>query len=167
MASTKSGMASALAGGPRASLANSPRLAAARKRMTGGHRVLFAYADLEFLVDVFKKLIPPIVYDMNEINGLASLKGLGLGVSITEGGIRESVGIIFDGNPKGVWTVLDANITTLIAALVLFQFGTGPVKGFAVTLSLGLLSSMFTAIFVTRCVFDMILQRREVQRLSI
>jgi len=72
-----------------------------------------------------------------------------------------------EGYSRAILTIIDANITTLIAALVLFQFGTGPVKGFAVTLSLGLLSSMFTAIFVTRCVFDMILQRREVQRLSI
>jgi len=51
-------------------------------------------------------------------------------------------------------TILDANITTLIAALVLFQFGTGPIRGFAVTLSIGIVASMFTAIFITRIIFD-------------
>ncbi len=55
-------------------------------------------------------------------------------------------------------TILDSNITTLIAAAVLFQFGTGPIKGFAVTLSLGILSSMFTAVFVTKVVLDLIVK---------
>ncbi len=55
-------------------------------------------------------------------------------------------------------TVLDANVTTLIAAAVLFQFGTGPIKGFAVTLSLGILSSMFTAVFVTKVILDVIVK---------
>ena len=55
-------------------------------------------------------------------------------------------------------TILDANITTLIAAAVLFQFGTGPIKGFAVTLSLGILSSMFTAVFVTKVLLDLIVK---------
>ncbi|MDY0398206.1 MAG: protein translocase subunit SecD [Desulfuromonas thiophila] len=64
-------------------------------------------------------------------------------------------------------TIVDANITTLIAALVLFQFGTGPVKGFAVTLSIGILASMFTAIFVTRFIFDFVLAGRKVKELSI
>jgi preprotein translocase subunit SecD len=58
-------------------------------------------------------------------------------------------------------------VTTLIAALVLFQFGTGPVKGFAVTLSIGIVSSMFTAIFVSRLIFDYFLVHRQVKRLSI
>ncbi|MDW7644678.1 MAG: protein translocase subunit SecD [Desulfuromonadales bacterium] len=71
------------------------------------------------------------------------------------------------GYAKAFWTIVDANVTTLIAALVLFQFGTGPVKGFAVTLSIGILSSLFTAIFVSRAVFDFILERRHVKRLSI
>lgn len=55
-------------------------------------------------------------------------------------------------------TVLDSNVTTLIAAAVLFQFGTGPIKGFAVTLSLGILSSMFTAVFVTKVILDIIVR---------
>ena len=57
-------------------------------------------------------------------------------------------------------TILDANITTLIAALVLFTFGTGPIKGFAVTLSIGIASSMFTAIVVTRGIINLIYGRK-------
>jgi len=71
------------------------------------------------------------------------------------------------GYSKAFSTILDANVTTLIAAFVLFQFGTGPVKGFAVTLCLGILASMFTAIFVTRVIFDFVLQKPEVERISI
>jgi preprotein translocase subunit SecD len=71
------------------------------------------------------------------------------------------------GYDRASLTILDANVTTLIAALVLFQFGTGAVKGFAVTLSLGVLSSLFTALIFTRLVFDYILIYRKVKRLSI
>ncbi len=69
---------------------------------------------------------------------------------------------------KALSSVLDANITTLIAALFLFQFGTGPIRGFAVTLSIGILASVFTAIIVSRWIFDLLLsRRRRVDRLSI
>jgi preprotein translocase subunit SecD len=71
------------------------------------------------------------------------------------------------GYAKAFWTILDANVTTLIAALVLLQFGTGPIKGFAITLSIGIVASMFTAIFVTRFVFDFVLTRRDIRSLSI
>nr|HID58587.1 protein translocase subunit SecD [Desulfobacterales bacterium] len=71
------------------------------------------------------------------------------------------------GYSKATLTILDANITTLIAALVLFQFGTGPVKGFAVTLSLGILASLFTAILVTRAIFDYLLFQKRIRTLSI
>jgi preprotein translocase subunit SecD len=71
------------------------------------------------------------------------------------------------GYSKATLTILDANVTTLIAAVVLFQFGTGPVRGFAVTLSLGIIASMLTAIFGTRLVFDYLLQQRRVKKLSI
>ena len=64
-------------------------------------------------------------------------------------------------------TIADANITTFIAALVLFLFGTGPIKGFAVTLSIGILTSMFTAIMGTRSVINLIYGGRKVDRLSI
>ncbi len=71
------------------------------------------------------------------------------------------------GYQRATLTILDANVTTLIAALVLFQFGTGPVKGFAVTLSLGVLSSLFTALILSRLIFDYFLIKRKTQRLSI
>ena len=64
-------------------------------------------------------------------------------------------------------TILDANVTTLIAALVLFQFGSGPVKGFAVTLSMGVLSSLFTALILSRAVFEYFLVQRKIKALSI
>ncbi|MDD5475036.1 MAG: MMPL family transporter, partial [Syntrophales bacterium] len=71
------------------------------------------------------------------------------------------------GYGKALSTIIDANVTTLIAALVLFQFGTGPVRGFAVTLSLGIICSMFTAIFVTRIIFDYFIWYRRIQRVRI
>lgn len=71
------------------------------------------------------------------------------------------------GYERATLTILDANVTTLIAALVLFQFGTGPVQGFAVTLSLGVLASLFTALIMTRMIFDYILMKRKVKRISI
>jgi preprotein translocase subunit SecD len=71
------------------------------------------------------------------------------------------------GYSKALVTILDANITTLIAALVLFQFGTGPVKGFAVTLSIGIVASLFTAIFITRVIFDYLIIERGMKRVSI
>lgn len=76
-------------------------------------------------------------------------------------------GAVDAGFEMATWTILDANITTLIAALVLFQFGTGPVKGFAVTLSLGVISSVFTALILTRVVFDYLIVQRKNKQLSI
>jgi len=71
------------------------------------------------------------------------------------------------GYGKALVTILDANVTTLIAALVLFQFGTGPVRGFAVTLSIGIIASLFTAIFVTRVIFDYLYTVKRMKKLSI
>lgn len=71
------------------------------------------------------------------------------------------------GFDRAAVAVLDANVTTLIAALVLYQFGTGPVKGFAVTLSLGVVASLFTALFVCRLVFDYLYSLRRWKTLSI
>ncbi|MBF0226903.1 MAG: protein translocase subunit SecD [Desulfobacterales bacterium] len=77
---------------------------------------------------------------------------------------RAAVNAGFD---RATLTILDANVTTLIAALVLFQFGTGPVKGFAVTLSLGVIASMFTALVLARLIFDYILEKKQIKNLSI
>jgi len=88
--------------------------------------------------------------------------------------IREELNIgktpraaVDSGYDRATLTILDANVTTLIAALVLFQFGTGPVKGFAVTLSLGVIASLFTALILTRMVFDYYLMKRKTKHLSI
>jgi preprotein translocase subunit SecD len=68
---------------------------------------------------------------------------------------------------KAMLTILDANVTTLIAALVLFQFGTGPIRGFAVTLSVGIVASLFTAIFVSRLIFDYLLVQLKMRQVSV
>lgn len=71
------------------------------------------------------------------------------------------------GYDRALSTILDANITTLIAAIVLFNFGTGPIKGFAITLSIGIVTSMFTAIFGTRALVNLIYGGRKVKSLLI
>ena len=74
---------------------------------------------------------------------------------------------IDSGYQKAFWTILDANVTTLLIALVLYEFGTGPIKGFAVTLSIGIIASMFTALFVTREIYRWIYRKRTITGLSI
>ena len=67
---------------------------------------------------------------------------------------------IEEGFSRATLTILDANLTTIMAAIILYQFGTGPIRGFAVTLSLGILASLFTAIFVSRMFFDLWTMRK-------
>ena len=69
------------------------------------------------------------------------------------------------GYNKAFSAILDSNVTTLIAAALLFKFGTGPIRGFGVTLSIGILASMFTAIFVTRIIFDIVTSNKKFTRL--
>jgi preprotein translocase subunit SecD len=71
------------------------------------------------------------------------------------------------GYDKAFLTIMDSHVTTLITAAVLFQFGTGPVKGFAVSLSLGIIINLFTSLVATRVIFDLVLSRSRVKRLSI
>jgi preprotein translocase subunit SecD len=78
--------------------------------------------------------------------------------------VRTSIDAGYD---RAFWTIFDSNITTLLTALVLYQFGTGPIKGFAVTLMFGLAVSMFTAIVVTRVVYDYVTRRYNLKTLSI
>ena len=78
--------------------------------------------------------------------------------------IHESVR---NGYDRAFRTIFDAHSTTLISALFLFQFGTGPIKGFAVTLSIGLLANLFTAVLFTRMIYDHWLGRGKVERISI
>ena len=74
---------------------------------------------------------------------------------------------IHAGYDKAFSTIMDANVTTLIAAVVLFAFGTGPIKGFAVTLTIGIITSMFTAIMGTRAVVNLVYGGRKISSLSI
>ncbi|MDR1726916.1 MAG: protein translocase subunit SecD [Acidobacteriota bacterium] len=74
---------------------------------------------------------------------------------------------IDSGFSKVFWTIFDSNCTTFIAALFLFQFGTGPVKGFAVTLTVGLVANVFTAVLMSRWIFEWILGGKRVETLSI
>ena len=71
------------------------------------------------------------------------------------------------GYERALTTIIDANVTTLVAALVLYQFGTGPIRGFATVLFWGIVISMFTAIFVTRTIFNTMTERKSLQKLSI
>jgi preprotein translocase subunit SecD len=71
------------------------------------------------------------------------------------------------GYEKAWATILDSHVTTLIVGIVLLQFGTGPVKGFGITLCIGIVFSLFTAIFVTRAIFDAWLLYRSPRALSI
>ena len=74
---------------------------------------------------------------------------------------------ISSGYEKAFLTIADANITTLIASIVLFSFGTGPIKGFAVTLTIGIITSMFTAIIVSRAIINLIYGGKKVEELAI
>ena len=83
----------------------------------------------------------------------------------TARGVRAAVNAGFD---RVWWTIVDTHVASLIAAAFLFQFGTGPIRGFATTLTIGLISNVFTAVFVSRTVFELVLsRRRQVQTLSI
>ena len=84
----------------------------------------------------------------------------------TARGVRAAVNAGFD---RVWWTIVDTHVASLIAAAFLFQFGTGPIRGFAMTLTIGLLANVFTAVFVSRTMFELILSRRRTaaQTLSI
>ncbi len=82
----------------------------------------------------------------------------------TAKGVRQAVAAGFD---RVFLTILDTHVASLIAAAFLFQFGTGPIRGFATTLTIGLLSNVFTAVFVSRALFELVLSRRGVAKLSI
>jgi preprotein translocase subunit SecD len=88
--------------------------------------------------------------------------------------IREELGhgktvkaAVDSGYSNALRAVIDSNITTLIAGIVLYQFGTGPIKGFAITLSIGILTTLFTAIVVTRLIYDYRIIKGKITKLSI
>ncbi len=76
-------------------------------------------------------------------------------------------GAIDAGYGRAFVTILDSNLTTLISSVVLFQFGTGPIKGFAITLMIGIIANIYTAVFVTRLIYDSVMAKRQIRKLSI
>ena len=85
---------------------------------------------------------------------------------LTQG--KSVLSAISSGFSRAFKTILDANVTTIIAAIFLFQFGTGPIRGFAITLIIGIAASMFTAVFVSRLIFDISLSKKKTRaKLSI
>jgi preprotein translocase subunit SecD len=85
---------------------------------------------------------------------------------LTQG--KSVISAISSGFSRAFRTILDANVTTIIAAIFLFQFGTGPIRGFAITLIIGIAASMFTAVFVSRLIFDVSLSKKKTKaKLSI
>jgi preprotein translocase subunit SecD len=74
---------------------------------------------------------------------------------------------IESGYERALPAILDSNITTFMSGLILFQFGSGPVKGFAVTLCIGIITTVFTAVFCTRVVYDYLLANRRLTTLSV
>jgi preprotein translocase subunit SecD len=176
-------------------MAVGPSLGAASVRagkisiMVGGIIVLF------FMVFYYRisGLLADFALVLNIILVLAVLAGLGAALTLPGiAGIVLTIGMAVDANvliferireelragrpiraaietgySRATLTILDANATTLIVAIVLWQFGTGPIQGFATTLTVGIMSSMFTAIFVTRIIYDLVLTRWQPQKLSI
>lgn len=74
---------------------------------------------------------------------------------------------IVNGFDRAFWTIFDSNLTTILAAFILFQYGTGPIKGFAVTLFVGIIVSMFVALYVTRFVYELLSLNKKMKKLSI
>ncbi len=136
-------------------------------------------ADLALVLNLF--IITAILSALNLTLTLTSIAGL----ILTVGMAVDANVIIFErikeeyklgksveasvkaGFSKAFWTVMDANLTTLIAALFLSQIGSGPVQGFAYTLAVGIVSSMFTALFVSRLLFDFATQQLHIKKLSL
>ena len=121
-----------------------------------GFNVLTAKSAEKGLQVLAKNQIDVVVSDVR----LPGMDGLSFLERIKEE-LRKGRGILpsVESGFSNAWaTILDANITTLIASAVLFQFGTGPIKGFAVTLSLGIVSSMFTAVFVSKVLLDILIR---------
>jgi protein-export membrane protein SecD len=75
--------------------------------------------------------------------------------------------VINTGFARAFWAIFDSNLTTLIAAFVLFQYGSGPIKGFAVTLAVGIVATMFVALFITKYVYEVIGSKKDIKKLSI
>lgn len=144
------------------------------------YRVFGLIADLALVMNVvlivgIMSLIPGATLTLPGIAGIVLTVGMSVDANVLiferiREEIRAGTSIqkaIHQGYNNAVSTIADANITTMITALILFGIGSGPVKGFAVTLAIGILTSMFTAIVGTRAVVNLIYGGRRVEKLSI
>jgi len=142
-------------------------------RMSGVFASLALLANLVFLIGLMSLFEATLT--LPGIAGLVLTVGMAVDANvIIFERIREELragravrAAINTGFSKATWTVLDANITTLITAIILFQYGTGPIKGFAVTLSIGIVTSVFAALVITRLLFQLYPGTRNVSSLSI
>lgn len=142
-------------------------------RMSGGFASIALLANLMLLIGLMSLFEATLT--LPGIAGLVLTVGMAVDANvIIFERIREELragravrAAIATGFSKATWTVLDANITTLITAIILFQYGTGPIKGFAVTLSIGIVTSVFAALVVTRLLYQLYPGTRSVSTLSI
>lgn len=147
--------------------------------MVGYYRLSGLVADVALLLNIF--IIMAVLAGFHATLTLPGVAGIILTIGMAVDAnvliferIREELrhgktvrAAIDNGYARAFKTILDANVTTLLTALVLYQFGTGPIRGFALTLSIGILASMFTAIVVTRVIFDYFTNKMTMQKLSI
>lgn len=147
--------------------------AVAYYRLSGGFASVALLANLIFLIGLMSLFEATLT--LPGIAGLVLTVGMAVDANvIIFERIREELrsgravrAAIATGFSKATWTVLDANLTTLFTAVILFEFGTGPIKGFAVTLSVGIVTSVFAALVVTRLLFQLYPGNRNVASLSI
>jgi preprotein translocase subunit SecD len=142
-------------------------------RMSGGFASIALLANLVLLIGLMSLFEATLT--LPGIAGLVLTVGMAVDANvIIFERIREELrtgrairAAIATGFSKATWTVLDANITTLITAIILFQYGTGPIKGFAVSLSIGIVTSVFSALVITRLLYQIYPGTRSVSTLSI
>ena len=142
-------------------------------RLTGLNAVISIVVNLVILLGMMAYLGATMT--LPGIAGFILIIGIGVDSNVliferikeeldTAKGLRSAVNAGFD---RVWWTIVDTHVASLIAAMFLFQFGTGPIRGFATTLTIGLLSNVFTAVFVSRTMFELVLSRRQAPALSI
>ncbi len=142
-------------------------------RLAGGYASLALLANLVLLIGVMSLFEATLT--LPGIAGIVLTVGMAVDANVIiferireelRGG-KQPRAAVATGFNKAFWTIMDANITTLITAIVLFEFGTGPIKGFAVTLSVGVVTSVFAALVLTRLLFALYPGTRHVESLSI
>jgi preprotein translocase subunit SecD len=130
-------------------------------RLSGGYASIALAANLALLIGLMSLFEATLT--LPGIAGLVLTVGMAVDANVIiferiREELREGRAVraaISTGFSKALWTVLDANITTLITGIVLLQFGSGPIKGFAVTLCVGILTSVFSALVITRLLFHL------------